>query len=159
MATKPTGQLYTSNPAGLKNLNVDAEIWQITRGGLALPNAQVKKNLSPSQELFQTFVHEWKGKPFQQWWPKYEERFSSELESSEKLRGLRDVYKNLLVGNNVVLVCFCKDHRYCHRRLVGEFFKPYNVNVVELNPITQEQLSLFEGGERVNGNHNNNRFL
>ena len=39
----------------------------------------------------------------------------------------------------MVLVCFCHDHRYCHRRLVGEFFAPYGVKSEELNPILIEQ--------------------
>lgn len=157
MNKKPTGMLYTSNPAGLKNLNIEAEVWQITRGGLTLPNVILEKKLSPSSSLFQTFIQDWKGKPFNQWWPKYEKKFLIELETEEKIRGLRDVYKRLLLGKNVVLVCFCKDHRYCHRRLVGEFFKPYGVKAIELNPISQEQISLFEGVE--NGENYNDRFF
>jgi len=159
MQMKPTGKLFTSNPAGLKNLEVEAEIWQITRGGLTLPNVLLEKNLSPSPGLFQLFVQEWKGKPFGQWWSKYEEKFLIELGTSEKIRGLRDVYKRLILGKNIVLVCFCKDHRYCHRRLVGEFFSKYGVEAIELNPVTQEQLSLFSEGEDNNGYHNNNRLF
>ncbi|WP_330501606.1 DUF488 domain-containing protein [Peribacillus frigoritolerans] len=142
---KITGNLFTSNPAGLKYLKEEAEIWQITRGGLTLPGAYQIKKLSPSPSLFQTFTQDWKGKPFEFWWPLYEKRFAVEMQSEEKIRGLRDVYKKLLQGKNVVLVCFCKDHRYCHRRLVGEFFEQYGIRAMELNPITQEQLSLFEG--------------
>ncbi|MFB9759610.1 DUF488 domain-containing protein [Ectobacillus funiculus] len=140
---QPKGRLYTSNPAGLRFLEEEAEIWQITRGGVNLPNTVVVKELSPSPSLFQTFVQDWKGTPFDNWWHLYEKRFLGEMETDEKLRGLRDVYKRLLVGRNVVLVCFCKDHRYCHRRLVGEFFKPYGVEAIELNPVSQDQLSFF----------------
>ncbi|WP_419883966.1 DUF488 family protein [Peribacillus sp. B-H-3] len=140
------GKLYTSNPSGLSKLGIKAEIWQITRAGHRLPNTLLVKHLSPSKELFQTFVKEWKGKPYDQWWDKYEKRFLEELKTEEKLKGLREVYKRLLIGENVVLVCFCNDHRFCHRKLVGEFFKPFGVVAEELNPITTEQLSIFKEG-------------
>ncbi|MHA7743896.1 DUF488 family protein, N3 subclade [Priestia aryabhattai] len=140
---KPKGRLYTSNPAGLQFLTEEAEIWQITRGGVNLPNTILVRELSPSPTLFQTFLQDWRKKPFEEWWGLYEKRFLKEMESEEKKKGLREVYKRLLIGKNVVLVCFCKDHRYCHRRLVGEFFKPYDVEAVELNPVSQDQLSLF----------------
>ncbi|WP_114556202.1 DUF488 family protein [Bacillus sp. K6W] len=140
---QPKGRLYTSNPAGLRFLKEEAEIWQITRGGITIPNTILVRGLSPSPKLFQNFIQDWKDKPYDEWWNLYEKRFLVEMESDEKIRGLRDVYKKLLIGKNVVLVCFCKDHRYCHRRLVGEFFRPYGVEAIELNPITQDQLSLF----------------
>ncbi|KMK90761.1 hypothetical protein VL03_21400 [Rossellomorea marisflavi] len=139
----PTGNLYTSNPDGLKNLTVTADIWQITRGGVALPNAHVVRELSPSKVLFQKFVHNWKGKPYQDWWHKYEKNFLKEMENEVFKKSLRSVYKELCRGKNIVLVCFCKDHRYCHRRLVGEFFQEYGVKVKELNPVLQDQLTLF----------------
>jgi uncharacterized protein YeaO (DUF488 family) len=144
LQNSPTGNLFTSNPAGLINLNVEAELWQITRGGVQLPNTLLVKNLSPSKTLFLKFVHEWKGYPYDEWWHKYERLFLKELSTEEKLRGLRDVYKRLLLGKNVVLICFCHDHRFCHRRLVAEFFEPYGVKAKELNPIKVEQLSIFQ---------------
>ncbi|GAE94614.1 hypothetical protein JCM21714_3789 [Gracilibacillus boraciitolerans JCM 21714] len=142
---KPTGKLYTSNPQGLRYLKEDAELLQITRAGADLPNTTVVKELSPSPYLFKLFVNEWKGKPAEQWWDNYKERFNEELKNETKLIGLRYVYKKLLAGNNVVLICFCSDHRICHRKLVGgEFFKTYGgVKVLELNPVKQDQLSLF----------------
>lgn len=139
----PKGKLFTSNPAGLKYLKEKAEIWQIMRGGPDLPNAIRVRKLSPSDQLFQSYVRAWRKKPSAEWWPIYEERFMDELKTEEKLQGLRTVYKKLLLGHNVVLICFCDDHRICHRRLVGEFFKPYGVNAIELNPVRSEQISLF----------------
>lgn len=139
----PTGQLFTSNPGGLKYLTVDAELWQITRAGVTIPNAVQVQQLSPSNELFQTFVRRWRGKQPTEWWNEYENRFTEELKSEEKIKGLREVYKRLLMGKNVVLICFCNDHRYCHRRLVAELFEPHGVKAAELNPIRVEQISLF----------------
>lgn len=137
------GKLYTSNPAGIKLLEVDAEIWQITRGKTTLPDMISVKELSPSNHLFQRFLQEWKGNPGDEWWSIYEKEFLQELTTDEKLHGLRKIYKKLYQGQNIVLVCFCKDHNFCHRRLVGEFFKPYGIEAIELNPINNDQLSFF----------------
>ncbi len=141
---KPTGKLYTSNPEGLRRFRIpNAEIWQITRGGYDLTGAKVVRSLSPSPELFRTYVSRWRNLPPEKWWNLYEPCFLKELKTEEKLEGLRAVYKKLLEGKDVVLVCFCEDHRYCHRRLVGEFFEPYGVTAKELNPVTSEQISMF----------------
>jgi uncharacterized protein YeaO (DUF488 family) len=139
----PTGKLYTSNPAGLKFLKEEAELWQIMRAGPELSNAIRVKELSPSDQLFQSYIRTWRRKPSGEWWPLYEDQFMREMKTEEKLHGLRAVYKRLLLGRNVVLICFCDDHRICHRRLVGEFFKPYGVEAIELNPINSEQISFF----------------
>ena len=139
----PTGQLFTSNIIGLRNLKVEAEIMQITRAGIEIPNSTLVRNLAPSPELFNTFNTEWKHLPPQVWWRKYEKQFLEELYSEDKLNCLRGIYKKLLAEVNVVLVCFCKDHNYCHRKLVGEFFKPYGIIAKELNPVQSEQLSLI----------------
>ncbi|UAL47971.1 DUF488 family protein [Sutcliffiella horikoshii] len=140
---RPKGQLFTSNPAGLKYLKVEAELWQITRAGIEIPNTILVKQLSPSKNLFLKFINNWKGHNPDSWWHKYEEVFLEELENRETKQCLREVYKQLLKGKNIVLICFCDDHRFCHRRLVGEFFKPYGVQAIELNPIRNEQLYLF----------------
>jgi uncharacterized protein YeaO (DUF488 family) len=140
---KPSGKLYTSNIEGLKFAPPHAEIWQITRAGHDISGAIVVRSLSPSPQLFQRYLKEWKETNPKEWWPLYEKAFLAELKEEEKLKSLRDIYKKLLQGKDIVLLCFCSDHRYCHRRLVGEFFEPYGVTAVELNPIKIEQLSLF----------------
>jgi Uncharacterized conserved protein len=139
----PTGRLFTSNPAGLHKLTVPADVLLITRAGYPVPDTTQVRELSPSPSLFQSYLNTWRDKPPIEWWHKYEERFQIELLSNEKKKALRDVYRQLLNGQNVVLVCFCKDHRYCHRRLVGEFFEPFGVKAEELNPVKVEQISLF----------------
>jgi|GEM_PF-408192 len=139
-STRPTGKLFTSNIEGLRRLDVDAELWQITRSGIEIPNAIFVRSLSPSPDLFNTFLTEWKHLPPQVWWPEYEKRFLEELQSQEKFNYLRLIYRKLLHGVNIVLICFCKDYNFCHRRLVGEFFRQYEVQVEELDPITSEQL-------------------
>lgn len=139
--TKPNGKLFTSNPNGLKKLKVDAELWQITRAGIDIPNATVVRELSPSPELYHQYITQWKGLPPQDWWTQYEQRFLKELNSPDKLQLLRKIYCKLLKNINIVLICFCQDHLHCHRRLVGDFFRAYDVEVEELNPLMQ--LSMF----------------
>jgi uncharacterized protein (DUF488 family) len=51
-------------------------------------------------------------------------------------------------GKVVALVCFCKDSRYCHRTLVGDFLKEKGVDVFEMEKgrggtPKYKQLSLF----------------
>jgi uncharacterized protein YeaO (DUF488 family) len=147
---RPTGKLYTSSPSGLKHLDQESEIWQITRGKLMIPDAVLVRSLSPSDTLFNIYLNKWKDLSPEQWWPEYEELFLQELQSEDKLNNLRLLYKTLQSGKNVVLLCYCKDVRYCHRRLVGEFFKQYDIEAIELNLTEPEiskhqQLTIFDG--------------
>ncbi|RIX59627.1 DUF488 domain-containing protein [Paenibacillus nanensis] len=138
-----TGQLFTSNPAGLKKIDFDASILLITRAGPEIDRVEIVRDLAPSPQLFQALLSKRKASDNYDWWPEFEEKFNFELQSGIKLQALRDVYKRLRKGENVVLVCFCKDHRYCHRRLVGKFFDEYGYTSTELNPVTVEQMTLF----------------
>lgn len=140
---RPTGNLYTSNIGGLTNIDFEAELWQITRAGMLISKATLVRSLSPSPELFAMFAKKWRFQSPGLWWSVYEERFLQELQTAEKLNSLRLIYRKLLDGKNIVLICFCKDHNYCHRRLVGDFFMQYGIDVTELNPIKNEQITLF----------------
>ena len=140
---RPAGKLYTSNVGGLDKLDFDAELWQITRAGFLIPNATLVRSLSPSSELFSMYAKKWRYLSPRMWCPTYEEMFLKELQTDEKINSLRLAYRKLLDGINIVLICFCKDHNFCHRKLVGEFFVQYDINVIELNPIEREQLTFF----------------
>jgi uncharacterized protein YeaO (DUF488 family) len=129
------GKLFTSSPSGLKNLHVEADIWQITRGKALISTAIMVRGLAPSNELFAKYLNKWKHLHPEQWWNDYKILFQKEMESDEKIANLRSLYKILKAGRNVVLLCFCEDPAYCHRRLVGEFFSKYNINIIELNPL------------------------
>lgn len=142
---RPTGKLYTSNPNSLRYLDGEADIWQITRRGILISGAIPVRTLAPSEELFRKYLTQWQKLPPDQWWPYYEEYFRGELESEEKLSGLRVLYKALLVGKSIVLLCFCKEAQYCHRRLVGEYFLKYDIEATELVSTDPKQLSIFDG--------------
>ncbi|OUS75157.1 hypothetical protein B1748_18650 [Paenibacillus sp. MY03] len=140
----PSGKLYTCNASGLHKVNFEADRLLITRAGNEIRDTETVRDLSPSPDLFRTALQEWKNKlDEEEWWPLYEKRFLKELEWETRVKALREVYKRLIAGKNVVLICFCPDHRYCHRKLVGEFFNKYGVEVQELNPIKVEQIKLF----------------
>lgn len=140
---KPIGKLYTSNVEGLKRIDFDADEYLITRAGYDVNGTKRLKGLSPSPDLFQRYVLKWKdsGNP-EKWWPYYEKFFLEELKTEEKLKDLRCIYKELIRGKNIVLVCFCKNHKYCHRSLVADFFLKYGVESIELNPVDYEPIYL-----------------
>lgn len=147
---RQAGKLYTSNPSGLKHLEQEAEVWQITRGGVLIPGAVLVRALAPSQALFSKYLSEWKDLPANQWWEDYKKQFVDELTSEEPILILRALYKKLIGGTSVVLLCLCKDYNYCHRKLVGEFFVKYDLEATELayeepKPQGPIQLSLFDG--------------
>lgn len=55
-------------------------------------------------------------------WPQYEEGYTRLL--NERLRTRRPEFVQLIERSkkqDIVLVCFCTDERYCHRRLAKEF--------------------------------------
>jgi len=140
----PTGQLYTCNVSGLSKISMKADRLLITRAGFDVPNVEIIRDLSPSPELFQTYLTQWKDKVSPDiWWSDYENRFTHELQLESRIKALRDVYKRLIQGRNVILLCFCKDHRYCHRRLVGNFFNEFGAEAHELNPVVIEQMQFF----------------
>lgn len=140
----PIGKLFTCNVQGLNKVKMHANVLLITRAGFDVPNTIRVRALSPSPELFHKYVGEWKDKlSYNEWWPIYKKNFQSELKSEVCLHALREVYKMLLRGENVVLVCYCRDHRYCHRKLVADFFSKFGIESAELNPVHSEQTSFF----------------
>ena len=56
-------------------------------------------------------------------WPEYRERFLREMEEPEARRYLAKVRQMQVEGKSVALACFCRDERYCHRRLVAELLR------------------------------------
>lgn len=143
------GNVVTTNAAFLKNIEECDEIWLITRAGPDIPNTIRVRELAPSQHLFNKFISQWRGKDPDEWWPKYVECFKKELETKEKLFALRRLWKLVKSGRKIALVCFCKDDRYCHRTLVGDFLKTKGIQVEEKckkecnAPFEFQQLSMF----------------
>jgi len=146
------GYIITTDTASLKKVNCD-EKWLITRAGIDIPNTLRVRELAPSSELFSRYIKEWRGKNPEEWWPLYKEDFCKELKTEEKLVQLRKLWKLVKIGKVIALVCFCKDNRYCHRTLVGDFLREAGIDVREIgkqkkNELEYVQLSFsFEVGE------------
>jgi len=51
-------------------------------------------------------------------WPEYSDRYLSEIR--ERYRRDPAVFRHLLDRKQLVLVCYCKDPRYCHRSLAAD---------------------------------------
>lgn len=124
------GQIITASISSLRNIDCD-EIWQITRVNKEISGLIWVPELAPSPALFNQYLHEWKDKPAEEWWSKYEEKFNEELSSPEKLPVLRTLWRSIESGKKIALVCFCSDGKYCHRRLVGNYLERHGVRVIE----------------------------
>lgn len=83
--------------------------------------------LAPGWDLYNQYLHNWKGKPPAKWWPLYEKAFNEELQSEVKLAALRRLWSLVNSGKVIGLVCFCPVDTYCHRRLVAEFLQEHGV--------------------------------
>lgn len=135
------GLLITASIRNIKYLCCD-EIWQITRSRQINPDIRWVPELAPSKYLYEKFIQEWKGKDPASWWPFYQEIFNRELSQENKKPFLRLLWKKLKSGQKIALVCFCPDHRYCHRTLVAQFFQNYGINTIEYIPETNQNAEI-----------------
>lgn len=128
------GYVITGSISSIKDINCD-QVWQITRSNKTISGTVWVPELSPSNELFNTYLHEWKEKQPDQWWVQYSDQFNRELQTKEKLDKLRSLWKLIQNGKIIALVCFCKDDKYCHRSLIGKFLEKSGVRVEEYKKI------------------------
>ncbi|MGI6648933.1 MAG: DUF488 domain-containing protein [Bacillota bacterium] len=151
MNTIYKGQVITASISSLKYINCD-EVWQITRSSNTIPGSIWVPELSPSPVLFHQYLYHWKDKPPEEWWPYYAEIFNRELRSREKLKVVSRLKSRVERGETIALVCFCKERKYCHRSLVGDFLKQHDIvteEYIKVNArkvgdyIEVEQLTLF----------------
>ena len=146
MINNSRGYVITADVSSVKDIICD-EVWQITRAGNHIPGTMWVPDLAPGPHLFKRYLHEWKGRPVDEWWDRYKEIFEQELRTAEKLNALRKIQIHVESGKVIALVCYCRDIRYCHRTLVGNFLRQQGVVVEEhkkvKNNIKVEQLTLF----------------
>lgn len=65
-------------------------------------------------------------------WAQYEEKYLALLKKRLKTRSSEFMaVLNMAVDENVYLICFCTDERYCHRRLAKEFLMKLKLEVLE----------------------------
>lgn len=152
--TTAKGRIILSSLSNCKSINAD-EYWLITRGGRDIASFKRVFELAPLPALFHTYLTQWKGQPGEVWWPRYRERFNAQLATAQAQKCLHDLDILTNNGYSVVLACYCRNERFCHRRLVGDYLAGRGVEVVSFNgmdPVREkeassshdfEQLSLF----------------
>lgn len=124
------GIIYTSYINILdtkKFLNYKGEIMIIARQlpidkMKLMPQAIHNLKLAPSEKLFNDY------KSCKISWIEFERKFNEDLEFPD----LIDVINIINRGYNVLLLCYEKSDKFCHRRLVGEKFKKLGYKVKEL---------------------------
>lgn len=95
-----------------------------TRGKRNIDGVRSTPELAPSPSLFKQYLNHWKGKPSNEWWDKYYEIYSNDLDQDF----IDKIKVGLDSGKNVTLMCFCGDESICHRSILKEQFKDdYNV--------------------------------
>lgn len=67
-------------------------------------------------------------------WCDFEREFKKEMEKQPMLQGLRDLYRRVKNGEDIILACYEKEDTKCHRRLIGEFLQQYGIYYAELQP-------------------------
>jgi len=135
------GRIITASVARVRDIDAD-EYWLIARAGPDVPPLVRHAELAPSEALFRTYLAQWRGCPGEQWWPHYSSAFSREMETEEKVAGLRALVRAAEAGKTVALFCFCPDPRFCHRQLVGAYLRARGVGVEEWSSATSSQLAI-----------------
>jgi uncharacterized protein YeaO (DUF488 family) len=144
MSTTTTGRIITASISSIKKLNCD-EIWQITRSDKVITGNKWVSELAPGWDLFNQYLHNWKGKPPEEWWHLCAQAYNEELQSEVKLAALRRLWSLVNYGKVIGLVCFCPVDRYCHRRLVAEFLHKHGIVAEEYSdPASQRDESVVQ---------------
>jgi uncharacterized protein YeaO (DUF488 family) len=119
--------LYSTYIANIKNLTKEQQDQVLIIARYFKPG-KFKKDirLCPSDELLRAI------KSGDIDWDDYEVYFKEEMKKDPMLSGLRDLYRRLHKGEDIILVCYEKDPSVCHRRLIGEFMQGYGVDYNEL---------------------------
>ena len=124
-----SGEIITCSFKKAKSYDVN-EKWLITRGGEGLPGYKRVPELAPSQELFDKYLTRWKDKPASLWWGKYKSEFMKQFKDPQFIMKLALLYEKVHNQNqNILLVCFCEDVEYCHRKLIASFLSEKDLKV------------------------------
>lgn len=119
--------LYSTYISNIKNLT-DEEQSKVLNIARFFKSDKFRKDirLSPSDELLKMY------KAGIIDWDEFETEFKIQMSGGLTLIALRELYKRLKSGEDIILVCYEKDYTYCHRRLIGEFMMQYDIEYHEL---------------------------
>lgn len=113
--------LYLTYAANFKNLTSKQKqnTLLIARGlkEKSFPGAKKEINLAPSKELLEDY------KSNLITFSEFKERFSEQMESMTTFKELRKLYVRIKNGENIILCCYEKDNKICHRRLIAEYLE------------------------------------
>ena len=84
------------------------------------------KSLAPSAQLLE-FYKDPCSMVYQNWdW--YRKTFYWELKNNKNMKShLEKLYKHLKIHEDVILLCFEKDYKHCHRYLIAKYFEQRNI--------------------------------
>lgn len=69
-------------------------------------------------------------------WDEYCVRYKKEVINNTNCSdALNTVLNHLKAGENIALICYCDDYRFCHRRLLGEYYNDLGVDIINIPPI------------------------
>ena len=127
--SRDIGKLITCSFKKSKSYNAD-EKWLITRGGEGLPGYKRVPELAPGEELFNKYINHWKAKPASTWWEKYKSEFMKQFKDPQFIMKSALLYEKVNNQNkNILLICFCENVEYCHRKLVASFLVEKDLKV------------------------------
>lgn len=119
--------LYSTYISNIKNLTKEQQDQVLIIARYFKPG-KFKKDfrLCPSVDLLNAYkTHEID-------WEDYEVYFAEEMKKDPMVTGLRELYKRLKNGEDIILVCYERDYTNCHRRLIGEFLRQFGIEYNEL---------------------------
>ena len=58
-------------------------------------------------------------------WEEFESEFKKQMNTGTTLQAMRELYRRLKNGEDIILVCYEKDDTQCHRRLIREFLSQW----------------------------------
>lgn len=123
------GKLYLANIYTYKNqVPVNSVCINIARKNK--DNLKQIIELAPSKELFSWYMN---NKDNEDWFKEYKRQYKIEIQSNElALEKMRYIKSLLDEGKDVVLLCYCRDYKKCHRSIIGEAFEAIKYNVTYL---------------------------
>jgi uncharacterized protein YeaO (DUF488 family) len=123
-------KLYTTYLSKLKKLsfNDNCNIYFIARYKPASAKITHFPDVAPSPVL----LGSWKLGQIS--WEEFEKEYYKELSLNENQANVRLIAQNILdLGQDVCIVCYEKDIKHCHRRLLAEYIKDeYKIDWEEL---------------------------
>lgn len=121
--------LYSTYIGNIKNLDEEhqAKVLNIAR---YFKSEKIKKDvrLSPTADLLKAI------KTGNIDWSDFEYYYKEEMKREPMITALRELYKRLRRGEDIILVSYNKNYQECPRRLIGEFLQQYGIEYKELEP-------------------------